>query len=128
MQERAIEVPGPVRDLVGYAGKPPKVTWPGGACIAISLVVNYEEGSESAVGDGTMNPNVPFQKPCLRPGSLENATSLLSRCTSTVPAPGFGASWIFLMRKMSRAPFLRAQWRLNEIETQRNRSGRVATM
>jgi allantoinase len=33
-------VPGPVRDVVGYNGKPPKVTWPGGARIAISLVVN----------------------------------------------------------------------------------------
>ena len=44
--------PGPPRDLVGYNGKPPKVTWPGGARVAISLVVNYEEGSELAVGDG----------------------------------------------------------------------------
>lgn len=44
--------PGPRRDLVGYNGKPPKVTWPGNARIAILLVVNYEEGSEPAVGDG----------------------------------------------------------------------------
>jgi allantoinase len=43
---------GPKRDLVGYNGKPPKVTWPGNARIAILLVVNYEEGSEPAVGDG----------------------------------------------------------------------------
>jgi peptidoglycan/xylan/chitin deacetylase (PgdA/CDA1 family) len=48
----ALGIPGPVRDLVGYNGRPPKVTWPGGARIAISLVVNYEEGSEPAVGDG----------------------------------------------------------------------------
>lgn len=45
-------VPGPVRDVVGYNGNPPKVDWPGGARIAISLVVNYEEGSELAIGDG----------------------------------------------------------------------------
>lgn len=45
-------IPGPARDVVGYAGEPPKVTWPGGARIAILLVVNYEEGSELAVGDG----------------------------------------------------------------------------
>lgn len=45
-------VPGPPRDLVGYNGSPPKVTWPGGARIAIAIVVNYEEGSEAAVGDG----------------------------------------------------------------------------
>jgi peptidoglycan/xylan/chitin deacetylase (PgdA/CDA1 family) len=43
---------GPPRDLVGYEGSPPVVTWPGGARIAISLVVNYEEGSELAIGDG----------------------------------------------------------------------------
>lgn len=34
------------RDLVGYGKTPPRVEWPGGARIAISLVVNYEEGSE----------------------------------------------------------------------------------
>ena len=43
---------GPIRNLVGYSGQPPKVSWPGDARIAISLVVNYEEGSEPAVGDG----------------------------------------------------------------------------
>lgn len=34
------------RDLVGYGEHPPHPRWPGGAKIAISLVVNYEEGSE----------------------------------------------------------------------------------
>ena len=48
----AADSSGPVRDLVGYAGRPPAAAWPGGARIAISLVVNYEEGSEPAVGDG----------------------------------------------------------------------------
>jgi allantoinase len=43
---------GPVRDLVGYNGRPPKVVWPNNARIAVSIVVNYEEGSELAVGDG----------------------------------------------------------------------------
>ena len=43
---------GPPRDLVGYGGKPPQVTWPGGARVAILLVVNYEEGSELSVADG----------------------------------------------------------------------------
>jgi len=40
------------RDFVGYGGKPPQVTWPGGARVAVSLVVNYEEGSEYALGSG----------------------------------------------------------------------------
>ncbi|HYU20437.1 MAG TPA: polysaccharide deacetylase family protein [Chloroflexota bacterium] len=34
------------RDLVGYGQNSPRVEWPGAARIAISLVVNYEEGSE----------------------------------------------------------------------------------
>ena len=41
------------RDLVGYADKPPTNLWPRGARLAISIVVNYEEGSERshAMGD-----------------------------------------------------------------------------
>jgi allantoinase len=40
------------RDFAGYQGNPPQVEWPGGAKVAVSLVLNYEEGSELAVGDG----------------------------------------------------------------------------
>jgi hypothetical protein len=40
------------RDLVGYADKPPRVTWPNGARVVISLVVNYEEGAENLLQDG----------------------------------------------------------------------------
>jgi peptidoglycan/xylan/chitin deacetylase (PgdA/CDA1 family) len=39
-------VPGPPRDLVGYGERPPRVEWPGGARVAVQVVVNYEEGSE----------------------------------------------------------------------------------
>jgi peptidoglycan/xylan/chitin deacetylase (PgdA/CDA1 family) len=41
------------RDLVGYGASPPTGTWPNGARLAISIVVNYEEGSERshAMGD-----------------------------------------------------------------------------
>jgi peptidoglycan/xylan/chitin deacetylase (PgdA/CDA1 family) len=44
---------GPRRELVGYGQNLPAGGWPGGARIAISLVVNYEEGSERsfAMGD-----------------------------------------------------------------------------
>ena len=40
------------RDLVGYGANPPLVEWPGGARIAVSVVVNYEEGSEYSTLDG----------------------------------------------------------------------------
>lgn len=42
----------PKRDFVGYAGKPPAVTWPGGARLALSVVVNFEEGAEPSPADG----------------------------------------------------------------------------
>ena len=45
-------IPGPPRDLIGYNGKPPKVAWPDDARLAVNVVVNFEEGSERAVGDG----------------------------------------------------------------------------
>ena len=36
----------PSRDLVGYAGAPPQARWPGGARLALNIVLNYEEGAE----------------------------------------------------------------------------------
>jgi allantoinase len=40
------------RDFIGYGPNPPKVEWPDGARVAISVVVNYEEGSEYSLLDG----------------------------------------------------------------------------
>ena len=45
---------GGLRDVVGYANKPPVVKWPRGAKVAVNLVLNYEEGGENCLlhGDG----------------------------------------------------------------------------
>jgi len=40
------------RDLVGYASHPPHPRWPNEARIAVSLVLNYEEGGEACVLEG----------------------------------------------------------------------------
>lgn len=40
------------RDLVGYGGDWPRFSWPNGARLAVSVVVNFEEGAELQVGDG----------------------------------------------------------------------------
>eukprot|EP01037_Dinobryon_pediforme_P026183 gene26183-28617_t len=40
------------RDLLGYAGQWPDIVWPNGARLAVSLVINFEEGAEEQVGDG----------------------------------------------------------------------------
>lgn len=48
------DVPGPRRKYVGYGRNAPRVVWPEGARVAVSIVLNYEEGSEysKAAGDG----------------------------------------------------------------------------
>ncbi len=40
------------RDLIGYGRQRPKADWPGGARLALSFVLNYEEGGERNVMDG----------------------------------------------------------------------------
>ena len=42
----------PTRDFVGYGRKPPDPQWPGGARLALNLVLNFEEGSEYSIDDG----------------------------------------------------------------------------
>lgn len=41
-----------MRDFVGYAGDPPPVRWPRDARLALSIVVNVEEGAEPSPLDG----------------------------------------------------------------------------
>ncbi|MER1968544.1 polysaccharide deacetylase family protein [Castellaniella sp. GW247-6E4] len=41
-----------MRDLVGYGNQPPAVAWPGGARVAVSFVLNFEEGAEFSIADG----------------------------------------------------------------------------
>ncbi len=40
------------RDMVGYGAQPPDPAWPGGAKLAVNLVLNYEEGGEASVLHG----------------------------------------------------------------------------
>eukprot|EP00921_Rhytidocystis_pertsovi_P002826 GHVQ01004763.1.p1 GENE.GHVQ01004763.1~~GHVQ01004763.1.p1 ORF type:complete len:344 (+),score=24.56 GHVQ01004763.1:111-1034(+) len=42
----------PTRNFVGYGSKSQHPKWPGGARIAVSFVINYEEGAESCVLNG----------------------------------------------------------------------------
>ena len=51
-----MEQGGPMntRDLVGYGGSPPDLRWPNGARLAVSVVLNFEDGAELQVGDGDL--------------------------------------------------------------------------
>ncbi len=41
-----------MRDFLGYGNQLPAVRWPGDARVAVSFVLNVEEGAEFAIGDG----------------------------------------------------------------------------
>ena len=59
------------RDLKGYGQNPPTVTWPNNARVALSFVLNYEEGGER----------------CILHGDPESE-AFLSEMPSAVPFPG----------------------------------------
>lgn len=40
------------RDMHGHGARPPDAAWPGGARVAVSLVLNYEEGGENCILHG----------------------------------------------------------------------------
>ncbi|HEY4646388.1 MAG TPA: allantoinase PuuE [Steroidobacteraceae bacterium] len=40
------------RDMVGYGAAPPDPQWPGGARLALQIVLNYEEGAEQCILHG----------------------------------------------------------------------------
>ncbi|MEL6607747.1 MAG: allantoinase PuuE [Pseudomonadota bacterium] len=48
----AQEPPRYPRDMAGYGATPPDAAWPGGAKIALQIVLNYEEGGENNILHG----------------------------------------------------------------------------
>lgn len=64
----------PIRNHIGYAGNPPHPAWPNAAKIAVSFVLNYEEGGERHILDGDTHSENYLTEINLT--SLENARSL----------------------------------------------------
>lgn len=60
------------RDFVGYAGSPPRVEWPGGARLALSVAVNFEEGAEPSVADGDFESEPGAETPILAGRDVRN--------------------------------------------------------
>lgn len=50
------------RDLIGYGSNPPHPHWPGKARIALSFVLNYEEGGERNILHGDKESEASFRK------------------------------------------------------------------
>ncbi|WP_164659703.1 allantoinase PuuE [Tropicibacter sp. Alg240-R139] len=40
------------RNMIGYGATPPNAQWPGGAKVAVQIVLNYEEGGENCLAHG----------------------------------------------------------------------------
>jgi peptidoglycan/xylan/chitin deacetylase (PgdA/CDA1 family) len=53
----------PGRDLIGYGSIPPRVVWPDQAAVAVSFVINYEEGAEYSYPMGDARNDVLTETP-----------------------------------------------------------------
>lgn len=60
------------RDLIGYGPNPPHADWPGGARIAVQVVLNYEEGGEASVLHGDPGAET-FLSDMIFPAPVESA-------------------------------------------------------
>ena len=60
------------RDLIGYGKNPPKIHWPNNARIAVSIVINYEEGSEYSLLDGNDHHETNNEVPSPVPGNIRD--------------------------------------------------------
>ncbi|MEQ8641293.1 MAG: polysaccharide deacetylase family protein [Alphaproteobacteria bacterium] len=74
------------RNLTGYGEHPPDPRWPGGARIAVNIVINYEEGAERTIlnGDGQSETRLsdlynPAPRIGLRDQNMESAYDFGSR-------------------------------------------------
>ena len=76
------------RDFVGYGLNPPAVEWPNGARLAVSVVVNYEEGSEYSLLDGDPHGETMGEAPSpvpVEPHPSRYSPSLVNFCTRSLP-------------------------------------------
>lgn len=58
-------IDGPARDFIGYGRRKPRVSWPGGAAVAVNFCIAYEEGAERSLASGdahgeSLGPGYPI--------------------------------------------------------------------
>lgn len=76
----------PARDYRGYGNTPPRVRWPGGARLAVSLVVNIEEGAELSLSQGDERNEHIYE-------AVEKVEGLPDLCMESHFAYGTRAGW-----------------------------------
>lgn len=110
-------------DAVSNAGAAPKprslpdgFTWPGGATLAVSIVVNVEEGAEQNILEGDRGPEpvdelgVHIKKPIRMHGNESNYQYGINRGAPRVlrllDEAGVPATWTVCGRALEKAPWL----------------------
>jgi peptidoglycan/xylan/chitin deacetylase (PgdA/CDA1 family) len=82
--EKPMAQPPTQRDFVGYGETPQEFRWPGNAKVAVSLVINVEEGAERSIARGDKADDlaahwIPAQPAAARNITLESAFEYGSR-------------------------------------------------
>jgi len=110
-------MPPATRDLAGHGPTPPRIRWPGDARLALSLVVNVEEGAELSVTSGdTRNESVYEAReeveghpdPCMESHFAYGSRAGLWRILDLFDAHGAKATFSACGRAVAATPALAA--------------------
>lgn len=74
------------RDFAGYRGAPPAIRWPHGHQLAVSIVVNVEEGAELSIGMGDESNEFIYE-------AVERVDGLRDLCMESHYEYGTRAGW-----------------------------------
>ncbi len=99
------------RDFAGYRNAPPPVRWPGGARLALSVVVNVEEGAELSIGMGDEANEHVYE-------ATERVEGVRDLCMESHYEYGTRAGW----------PRLRALLRRHGVRATLNANGRALAL
>lgn len=103
------------RDLRGYFGAEPASDWPGGARLAVSFVVNVEEGAEFSIADGDPRNESLYEireevvghpDPCMETHFAYGTRQGYARIAEAFAAHGVGATFSTCGRSAERVPWL----------------------
>ncbi len=106
------------RDLAGYGRNPPEAAWPGGARVAVSFVVNVEEGAEFSVTSGDERNEANPENAVLVPGLPDSCMEThfaygsrvgLWRVLDAFDAHGMKATFNSCGRAVAATPVLAAE-------------------
>src|SRR5260370_549464 len=84
-----------MRDMKGYGRTPPHPEWPGGARVAVSFVINFEEGAEMSLSAGDASNEKVYEV-------TDEVAGVADLCMETHFAYGTKAAWWRIADKLER--------------------------